>query len=114
MMAKSKFMRAVNWILNILIVIFLIIVIYMFLARIFGSSPTDLELISAIFGLFGTAVLKLFNLDYALNREVGELKIGVKSGFKRTKEDIGSINDRLDKFSESIQNIKLNLRKGKD
>lgn len=95
MTEKSKFMRAINWILNILIVIFLIIVIYMIFARVFGSSPTDFQVISSVLGLYGMAILKLFTLVYSINREIGELKIGVRESFGKIKEDVEDIKENL-------------------
>lgn len=96
-MTELKLMKIWNWILNILIVVFLIIVIYMFLARIFGNSPTDFQLISGSFGLVGMIVVKLFTLIYGINREVGEIKtelrVGVRSGFKKIKNDIQEIKE---------------------
>ena len=88
---KSKFMKVINLVLNILLVIFFIGTVYMILWRIFGDSPTDFQVISWVVGLFSIAVFKLFTLSYNMNREVGEIKIGVRSGFRRIKEDMQEI-----------------------
>ena len=111
MAKKSKLMKVIDLALNILIVIFLIGTIYMILWRILGDSPTDFQIISWAVGLFGAAVFKLFTFTYNMNREVGELKIGVKSGFRRIKEDIGRIDDRLDNFGEDIHEVKRLMKK---
>ena len=88
---KSKFMKVINLVLNILLVVFFIGTVYMILWRIFGDSPTDFQIISWVVGLFSVAVFKLFTLSYNMNREVGEIKIGVRSGFRRIKEDMQEI-----------------------
>lgn len=97
MAKKSKFMKVIDWILNILLVVFFIGTVYMILWRIFGNSPTDFQVISWVVGLFSVAVFKLFTFTYNLNREVGELKIGIKSGFGRIKEDIQEIKKIVEK-----------------
>lgn len=111
MMPKNKKLKIINWILNILIIIFIIVGVYLFLARILGSSPTDFHFILWIVGLFVSVILKLFNLTYTLNREVGELNVGVKNGFKNVKTDIIDVKENLHKFGKDIQEIKLSLRK---
>lgn len=92
----KKLKRMINWILNLLLIVFFIIVIYLILERVFGNSPTDFQLILWISGFFGTAILKIFNLIYDINRETGELKTNVKNGFDRIKIDIRLINNKLD------------------
>jgi hypothetical protein len=99
---KSKLMKIINWILNILIIVFLIITIYMFLWKIFGDSPTDFQVVSWVIGLFSAAVLKLFAMIYYMNREVGELKIGIKNGFNNVKEDIENINGSIKEIKELL------------
>lgn len=63
----------------------------MVLWKIFGDSPTDFQIISWVIGLLSMVVFKLFSLMYSMNREVGELGIGVKGGFRRIKEDMQEI-----------------------
>lgn len=86
-----------NWILNILLVILLGVGIYLFLTRILGHSPTDFQLILWIAGFSGTALLKIFNMIYNINREIGEIKIGVMEGFGKIKQDMKIINQTLEK-----------------
>jgi len=94
---KTKFMKTISLILNILIIIFLIGTIYVFLWRIFGNSPTDFQVISWVVGLFSVVIFKLFTFTYNMNREISELKTGVKNGFKRIKEDIQEIKTLIKK-----------------
>ncbi len=102
---KSKLMRIINWILNILIIILLIIGVYMFYDRFFGNSPTDFQFILWLFGIFGTAIIKLYGLVYGINREIGEVKIelkfGVRNGFKNVKEDINELKNGV----QEIKNL---------
>ncbi len=96
---KKKLMKIINWILNILIIIFAIIVVYVLIDRIFGNSPTDFELMTYILGLYGMTILKLFTLIYGVNREIGELKINVRNGFNKIKEDMKRIENKIDNLS---------------
>lgn len=103
MAKKSKLIKVIDWVLNILILVFLIGTIYMILWRILGDSPTDFQVISWAVGLFGAAVFKLFTFTYNMNREVGELKIGVKDGFRRIKEDIGSLKEDIREIKKLVK-----------
>ena len=85
----------------------------MIFARVFGSSPTDFQVVSSILGLYGMAVLKLFTLIYGLNREVGELKIGIKTSFEKIKTDTNNIKQNINIFGKDIQEVKFSLRKGR-
>jgi len=91
MIKQDKKRKIFDWILNILLIILIIVGIYLFLSRIFGYSPSDFQLILWLFGFFGTAMVKMFSLVYNINREVGELKIGVKNSFDKIKKDINII-----------------------
>ncbi len=96
MVKKSKLMKVIDWILNILIVVFFIGTVYMILWRVFGDSPTEFQVVSWIIGLLSMAVFRLFTLIYGVNREVGEIKVGVKSGFRKIKDDMGLIKNKLE------------------
>ena len=91
MTAKQKKRRILNWILNILLIILLVVGVYLFLDKIFGSSPTDFHLILWLFGFFGTMVLKIFSMIYGLNKEIGEIKIQMINSFKKVREDINKL-----------------------
>lgn len=110
---QNKLRKIFDWILNIILIILLIIGIYMFYQRFFGGSPTDLHFILWIAGFFSVAILKLFNLVYGINREIGEIKVGVRSGFEKIKIDIhgikinmGDVNTRLNRLDNNVQDIK--------
>jgi len=96
-------MKVINWVLNILLVVFLAGTVYVFLLRIFGNSPTDFEVISWVVGLFSIAVFKLFTFTYKLNREVGEIKVGVRNGFGRIKEDVGEIRRDINEIKNLVR-----------
>ncbi len=80
-----------NWILNVLLILLLIIGAYLLIARILGHSPTDFQLILWVVGFFGTAMLKIFSLIYNLNREMGEIKMNIKNSFNKIKTDVKDI-----------------------
>lgn len=98
MVKQKNFRKLINWILNIIIVIFLILVVYMFLARIFGNSPTDFQIISGVVGLFGAFIIKLFSNFGNLNREVGEMKVGMKNSFEKVRGDIQRLEAKFDGY----------------
>ena len=95
--SKDRKRKIINWILNILLIILLIIGAYMLLTRVLGRSPTDFQLILWIVGFFGTAMLKVFSLIYALNREVGEIKTNIKNSFDKIKVDVKDIKTIVSK-----------------
>lgn len=118
MVKKSKLIKVIDWILNILLIIFLIGSISMILWKIFGNSPTDFQVISWVVGLFSMVIFKLFIFTYNMNREVGELKTGVRSGFgsvredfRRVKEDIEKMDNSLHKVMENVHEIKRLVNK---
>lgn len=90
---RDKKRKIINWILNILLIVLLIIGIYLFATRILGHSPTDFQLIIWLLGFFATAVLKVFSLVYNLNRELGEIKIQMINSFKKVREDISKLEN---------------------
>ena len=80
-------MRKLNWI-DILIILLFLLAVYFILTRIFGHSASDLTITISLFTVLAMAL-------YKLNREVGEIKIGMRNGFSRIKEDINSIKNKL-------------------
>jgi O-antigen/teichoic acid export membrane protein len=94
---KDKKRRIINWTLNILLVILLIVGIYLLATRILGHSPTDFQLILWMVGFFGTAMLKIFSLIYSINRAMGEFKINIKNSCEKIKKDIKDIKTIVSK-----------------
>lgn len=88
-------MAKITWIQALSIVLF-VLVVYMILTRIVGHSATDL---AVAIGLF----ILLFTNQYALNREVGELKIQSKQRFEKVKEDITLINTNLNLIKTKLR-----------
>lgn len=111
MVKKSKLMKIVDWVINILLVMSFIIMMYFILWRIFGDSPTDFSVTSSVLGFIGMAFLKIFTFIFVINREVGELKIGVREGFRRIKEDIGSLKEDMNGVKKDIGEIKNLVKK---
>ena len=94
---KEKKRKIINWILNLLLIILLIIGAYLLITRILGHSPTDFQIILWMVGFFGTAILKTFSLIYGLNREIGELKTNIKNSFDKIRVDIKDIKIMVSK-----------------
>ena len=86
MVKKTKFMKVVDWVLNILLVVSFIIMMYFILWKIFGNSPTDFQVVSWVIGLLSMVVFKLFSFTYNINRDMN----GVK-------KDIGEIKNLVKK-----------------
>lgn len=111
---KNKTWKIFNWILNVLLVVLIIVGIYLFAARIFGDSPTDFQLISWTAGLLIAGMVKMANLIYNLNREIGEFKVKSISSFKVVKSDIGLIKTNIQRIREDIKtDISKLIRKRK-
>jgi len=103
MIAKDKKRKIFDWILNIILIILIIVGIYLFLNRIFGHSPTDLQLILWLFGFFGTAMVKMFSLVYNINREIGELKTNTKESFNKIRTDVSEIEQEISEIKNSLK-----------
>lgn len=93
-MRKGK-KKVINWILNILIIILIIVGIYLFVTRILGHSPTDFQLILWLFGFLVAVILKISALIYGLNREIGEIKANIKSSFNKIRIDLKEIKLKI-------------------
>lgn len=80
-----------EWI-DILIIIFAVLVIYMLLTILFGESATPIEVTMGLFGFLGGLFYKLTkdltSSINKLNREFGEFRIRVVNSFDNLKKDI--------------------------
>lgn len=94
-----KTLDAIDIIARIILVITAIAVVYLSLKFIFGNSP-DLNQINSMFitmiitALFTLTITFMKTLSH-INREVGEIKIGMKHSFDKVKEDIDLIKKKL-------------------
>lgn len=99
-----KSMKMLNWILNIIAWIALIIGIVFLLWKIFGNSPTDLQVIIP-FIIFGIAKI------WEINNNQKEFEFEVKLSFSKVKEDMKRIENKIDNLSSVGNNInKIKLR----
>lgn len=89
-MVKIKF----SWV-DILAVILFLLSVYLILLRLFGHSPTEIEIMIMLFSLIITLIFKGYTEISKLNREVGEIKIGVMNEFKKVTEDMQMIKNKL-------------------
>ncbi|MBU3923382.1 MAG: hypothetical protein KJ592_00535 [Nanoarchaeota archaeon] len=74
---------------NLLIWISLLVGVGMVLWRVFGNSPTDLELFVP-FLIFG------FGKVWSIGDRVTRLEMNTKHGFEMMKRDMNLIKDKLD------------------
>ena len=79
--------------LDVLGIVFLLFAVYLILTIIFGNSSTPIEVTLMLFlglgSLFGSQL-------YRLNREVGEIKVGIIHSFDKIKGDMNLIKKKLD------------------
>ena len=80
-MMNNKFLDVLFW-------VFLVIGIVMVLWRIFGNSPTDLQIIVPFIAV---GFVKMWGMNERLVR----LEMRTVSGFRRVGDDIGLIKERL-------------------
>ena len=87
--------KKVDWKDIILWILFIIIVIFVFW-YIFGDSPTfEQTILVFMIGVIFTITIKITQFTSSLNREVGEIKIGMKHSFNNVKNDINLIKKDL-------------------
>ena len=89
-------------ILDILFWVFLVIGIVMIMWRLFGNSPTDLQVLVP-FVVMG--FLKIWNM----NEKQIRLEMGTKNGFSRIKYDFGLMNDGMGLIKRDMGLIKGRL-----
>ena len=75
-------------VINIIITVLSILVIYWLIKLLLGGSP---DLSQFNFAL----ILIIASLFVKLNREVGEIKVGIKYSFEKIKEDMDLIKKKL-------------------
>lgn len=78
----------VDIIVRIVFLIISIVLIYWMVQILLGGSPA-LSQVNAMFIVGIITILFTMMKSYSdINREVGEIKIGIKEGFQRVREDI--------------------------
>ncbi|MBS3080730.1 hypothetical protein J4221_04625 [Candidatus Pacearchaeota archaeon] len=101
-----KFSDIINILMKIVFIILVIFIIYGLIKLLFGGSPTLSQINAAFIAALMTIMFSLIKSYSDLNREVGEIKIGMKNGFNKVKED-------FEKLTEYIKEIKDIIKKGK-
>ena len=74
--------------LDIALILLFLLLVYLILTRVFGHSATPIEITLTVFTVLG-------GLLYKLNREVGEIKIGVSNGFQNVAKDMNEIKNKI-------------------
>ena len=82
--------------LDIILILLSLLIIYWLIELIIGGSPTLSEF---SFGL----ILILATLFIKLNREVGEIKVGIKYSFNKIREDINRANNNIELIKNKLK-----------
>ena len=82
--------------LEVLFWIVMAVLVGMILTRVFGHSATDVQIyIGIVSGFF-----LITGYMMRMNREIGEIKIDMKHGFERVREDINGIKDNISRLGK--------------
>jgi len=102
-----KVLDILDIIAKIIIVIGTVVVAYLSLQFIFGNSP-DLSQINSM--LIGIVVTVLFSITITfmktfsnLNREIGEIKIGMKHSFIKVKDDMNILKNDMSLIKKKLK-----------
>lgn len=94
---------------EVLLFLIMAILLIMIMTRIFGHSATDIQIyIGVITGFFMMIgfIMKLFSNHGNLNREVGEMKIGMKNSFERVRDDFRMVREDIGGLRKDVSEIK--------
>lgn len=94
-------------ILTILVIISFLVAIFMLLWRIFGDSPTILDLIISI---LSGLLLYVFKIEYSRGKFEGKFETFVhytKESFSRVKDDITNLRNEM---KEGLSSIKTEIK----
>ena len=94
-------------ILTILVIIAFVIAIFMLLWKIFGDSPTIIDLLIT---LVGGILLYIFKIEYSRGKFEGQFESfmhSTKEGFGRVKEDINNLSGEM---REGLSSIKTEIK----
>ncbi len=98
-------MVGITW-LDILGIALLLFAVYLILTTIFGNSATPIEVTLSLFlglgSLFGSQL-------YKMNRELGEIKVGLKHSFHKVKLEMGNIKSEIGDIKLEMGNIKSEI-----
>ena len=89
-------------ILNVLFWVSLVVGIVMVLWRIFGNSPSDLQVVAPFF-VMGAAKM------WDVNEKQIRLEMGTRNGFDRMKQDINLMKQDINLVKENIGSMELNV-----
>jgi len=94
----------------IVLIIFILTAILVFW-YIFGDSPTfEQTMIGFISGAVFTIVIKMSYFNSNINREVGELKVGIKHSFINVKNNMNLLKKDNTEIKNNINLIKKKLK----
>ena len=93
----------INIIINIIIIVTAIIAIYFLIQLLLSHSP-PLSQVNSMFIVMIIGILFKFVHSFSyLNREVGEIKVGMKRSFSKIKEDMSSLKTDMDLIKKKLK-----------
>jgi len=99
-------------ILEISLFIMITILLIMILTKMFGHSATEIQIylgfITGLFMIIGF-IIKLYSNFSNLNREIREIKIGMKNSFEKVREDFGVVRSDISEVKEDMDLIKMKI-----
>lgn len=107
-MVRIVFKEISIW--DVLFWIIMTLLFIMLLTRMFGSSASDLQ----IFFTFLSILLIGMGHIIKLNREVGEMKVGIKYSFNKVKEDTTLLRNNMNLIRKDTSSMKEDIKEIKE
>lgn len=92
----KKRIDLIQTIVNLIIIITAIIAIYWLILLILGNSP-PLSQVNAMF------IIMIVGILFTIYREIEEIKVGMKHGFSKIKEDIVEIKNNINLIKKKLK-----------
>ncbi len=90
-----KALDVIDIIVKIIFFISVIVIIVWSIQLLLGGSPTVTQFNSMFIVLIVTLLFGLMKFMFSLNREIGEIKVGMKHSFNKVKNDMDLIKEDL-------------------
>ena len=101
----------IDTLMKILFIIVSILLVYWMLQVLLGRSPELSQINAALIVSFISVMFFFMSSLSNLNREIGELKVDMRHGFDRVKEEFGRGHEDFIGVREDIKSIKDDISK---
>jgi len=81
--------------IDAVIIVLTVIAFILIAQKLFGSSPTDMQVAISVFSLLSSFIIKLYFSHSRLNREVGEIKTEMHHRFDAVEKSLLEIKEKL-------------------